>query len=417
MNGRSGVAGAHRYRPIRWLREHPDHADLLLAILITTIAVTFHLLDFDPENIYVEPAWWTVVLVFASVFPIAWRRRAPIASTAIVVAAFLVAAVAEVDGSGFLGVVVALYSLGAHGDGRARTRAILVTTASILLLFAAGYLADEVGVGDLISTSVVLVTAYVLGDNLRRRRLAADDLQSRLERAERERDLLAQQRVSDERARIARELHDVVAHSVTGMVIQAAAARRSLDRSPADAAAALDSIESTGRRTMNELRSVLGVLRRDEDEDVEHRAPQPGLARLAELIESSCELPVDLTIDGLEPNTLGCSNPGLDVTVFRLVQEALTNVRRHAGTVTRVEVAVKCTDRELTVTVTDDGAGTGSIESDPGYGLIGMRERVDTVGGTLTAGPWGSAGWRLAATIPVADMPDRLGPEMSGQPR
>lgn len=387
-----------RPAPIRWLRGHPFQADLLLAAVLTVISVTFHLADFDPADQYIEPTWWTTALVFPSVFPIAWRRRRTLVSTSIIVVAFIVAALLDVNGNGFLGVVIALYSLGAHGSGHGRTRVVVASALAIGLLFLSGVATDNLEFGDLVASVVVLVTAGVLGDNVRRRRLEANALQERLERAERERELLAQQRVSDERTRIARELHDIVAHSVTGMVIQAAAARRSLDRSPADAALALDRIETAGRSTMNELRNVLGVLRRNHDQTSTLR---PGLAGLSDLVASSSDLPTHLSIEGLDPWTLEASDPGLDVTTYRLVQEALTNVRRHAGEVTQVDIEVRRIDDELIVKVTDDGTGV-EAPSTPGYGLIGMRERVDTVGGTLRSGPFGSRGWQLSARVPIA---------------
>lgn len=280
------------------------------------------------------------------------------------VAAFLMAGLLDVDGSGSIGLVIALYSLGAHEFGRPRTRVALASVVSIGLLFVLGLVDAVLDIGDFIGASFILVTAFVLGDNLRRRRMAAADLQERLERSERERELLAHQRVADERTRIARELHDVVAHSVTAMVIQAAFARRSLDRSPSVAAAALDRIESTGRGAMKELRSVLGVLRRvDADDDV--LAPAPGIARLDELVASSGELPVHLELRGLEDSDLDATDPGVELTVFRLVQEALTNVLRHAGVFTR----------------------------------------VDATGGTFRAGRWGTCGWRLVATLPTTRLP------------
>lgn len=398
----TGTPTRRRLAPIRWLREHPLQADFLLAATLTTISLTFHLLDFDPDDTFITPTWWTTAIVFASVFPIAWRRRNPVLSTAIVVVAFSAAVLLDADGSGFIGVVIALYSLGAHEFGPARTRAAVAAAALIGLLFVVGLLAGELDLGSFVSSTVVLVTAFVLGDNLRGRRLAADALQERLERSERERELLAHRRVTDERTRIARELHDVVAHSVTAMVIQASAARRSLERSPDDAAAALDRIESTGRSAMNELRSMLGVLRRNES-DPDVRAPLGGGARLDELIASSSDLPIHLERRGRGPSDRDddAGDAGVDLTVFRLVQEGLTNVRRHAGAVTRVDVVIERHHDSLTVTVTDDGAGSSDPDAEPGYGLVGLRERVDTIGGTLRAGPWGTRGWRLVATVPM----------------
>ncbi|MFK8024524.1 MAG: sensor histidine kinase [Ilumatobacter sp.] len=397
------ATAARRPGPIKWLRTHPRQADGLLAVLLTTLSLTFHLLDFDDSGDFVDPSWWTAIVVFASVFPIAWRRTAPIASIWVVVTAFLIAGFADVDGSGFLGVLVAYYSLGAHATGPERRRTLIITTTAIALLFVVGLIASEFDLGSFVSSTVVLVTAYVLGDNLRQRREAADALLERLERAERERDLLAQQRVTDERTRIAREFHDVVAHSVTAMVIQAAAARRSIERSPSDAAAALDQVESTGRSAINELRSILGVLRRDVDDELCDgrglRVPQPSLTRLDDLLMASSDLPIHLRTNGLDE--LGRVDAGTDLTAFRLIQEGLTNVRRHGVDVTRVDVEVELGAATLDIVVRDNGRSSSARPNgDGGYGLVGMRERVEAVGGSLDAGP-AEPGWRLLTRLPL----------------
>jgi len=170
-----------------------------------------------------------------------------------------------IGGSAFVGSVVAVYSIGGHTNGVGRTRVMSAIVVLVGLLFVAGWIDGLSLLDEFVSAGVLLITAFVLGDNLRRRRQHNASLADRAERAERERDLLAEQRVTAERTRIARDLHDVVAHSVSVMVIQAAAARRSLAESPELAAEAFETIESTGRQTMNELRSILGVLRTDGD--------------------------------------------------------------------------------------------------------------------------------------------------------
>jgi signal transduction histidine kinase len=207
----------------------------------------------------------------------------------------------------------------------------LVVDAQVVASFV-----DIEGTG-FISSIVVLATAFVLGDNLRQRREAADLVQEQLDRAERERELIAHQRATEERARIARELHDAVAHSVSAMVIHAAAARRSIVSSPANAEIALTNIESTGRQTMNELRGVLGVLRLTTGDDAGsgegNRAPQPTLAAIPDLIEAASDLPIELMING----EFGDVSQSTDLTGYGIVQEAITNIRRHAGPVTRVD--------------------------------------------------------------------------------
>ena len=397
----SAFMARQRNGPIRWLRTHPLAADALLAVGLTALTLTLHLVNFDPVDDYRDATWWTPLLVIASVFPILWRRRSPTASTVFVVVAEVTSSFLDIGGSGGLGVVIAIYSLGAHGQSPQRNRVLGGCVALIALLFVAGVLVDELSLGSFISSTVILVTAFVLGDNLRRRREAADALAERLERAERERELLAEQRGSAERARIARELHDVVAHSVTGMVIQAEAARRTLDRSPSDARAALDEVSATGRQAMTELRSVLGVLRRENGaDDGAELEPQPGIARLAELVASAGDLPVPLDVRGLAGLEFEST---VDLAAYRLVQEGLTNVRRHAGRVSRVDVEIVGRTGALDVTSDDDGNGSSS--GDPGgFGLVGLRERVDAVAGTLSAGPRADGGWRLAARLPARNV-------------
>ena len=376
--------------------------------MLTVIAVVLHVAQVDTSEDYTQPAWWTVPLVIASVFPIAWRRTDPILTTAIVVTAQVIAEFADIDGSGFIGVLVALYSLGAHAVGRARTRLLVATGTAIGVLFVAGLLVNELDVGSFISSIVVLVTAFVLGDNLRRRREAADALQERLQRAERERELVAQHRVAEERTRIARELHDVVAHSVSVMVIQAAAARRSLATAPDNAETALANVESTGRQTMDELRSILGVLRRTSDvsdhgpdDGGSTLSPQPRLADVTTLVASAGDLPISLTVSG-GLDDLGSS---VDLTGYRIIQESLTNIRRHAGPVAAVEIQIDRLDESVRIRVVDDGRGAAADVDAPGYGLVGMHERVDAIGGQLAAGWRVGGGWSVTADLPVSVRP------------
>ena len=393
------VNGPH---PIVWLRANPRAADVMLATFVTTAAVIVHILAPDQTEDYRDPAWWTIPLVVASVFPIAWRRSFPIRSGLVVAAAQIVTALLDIDGTGFLGVIIALYSIGAHSSGQRRTNALWAIAVGIVLLFIAGLTVGEVNIGDFISSIVILVTAFVLGDNLRRRRDKAESLAERAERAEREQALIAQQQVNAERTRIARELHDVVAHSVSVMVIQAAAARRNLIDAPDVAQTALTNIEDTGRQTMNELRGILGVLRNDSDAgdgglDGPSLAPQPSMTNLDALVRASDDLPIRLTING----SLDDLAPSVTLSGYRVVQEAITNVRRHAGPVSAVTIDVERGADALTITVGDDGRGAAADDVGPGYGVIGMRERVAAAGGSVNVGPRGGGGWRVQAMLPA----------------
>lgn len=388
----------HDPHPVVWLRTHPRVADGLLALMIVAAAIPAHLVGQtsvnDPNQI--DPTWWTVLLVSAGTAPVYWRRTHSLASGIFVVTAEVIALFIGIGGSAFIGSVVAVYSIGAHTSGVGRTRVMSAIAVMVGLLFVAGWIDGLSLLDEFVSTGVMLITAFVIGDNLRRRRQQNASLAERAERAERERDLLAEQRVTAERTRIARDLHDVVAHSVSVMVIQAAAARRSLADSPDLAATALESIESTGRQTMNELRSILGVLRTDGDAPGSTRTPQPSLTKLNDLAGFD-DLPVELTIDG----DVAAIPDSVSVTGFRLIQEALTNVRRHAGSVGQVAIVLHVADSNVTIDVVDDGRGAGSLPGADGFGIVGMRERVAAVGGTVSAGPRPGGGWRVRAHLPI----------------
>lgn len=412
MSGAARIASVDavtRPHPIVWLRANPGSADMILAACITAAAVTVHLLDLDQTEDFREPSWWTVPFIVASVFPIAWRRSFPIRSGLFVAAAQIITALLDIDGTSFVGVLIAVYSLGAHSSGPRRTNAVWVIGVGILLLFIAVSV-GEVYIGDFISSTVMLVTAYVVGDNLRRRRDKAESLAERAERTEREQALIAQQQVSAERTRIARELHDVVAHSVSVMVIQAAAARRNLDDAPDVARTALTNIEDTGRQTMNELRGILGVLRSDIDAapnggDSSRRggsplAPQPSMTDLDALVHASDDLPIQLTVMG----PLDGLSPSINLHGYRIVQEAITNVRRHAGPVSAVTIDVIRDADSLRITIADDGRGAAADDIGPGYGVVGMRERVAAVNGSLTVGPRGGGGWRVHMRLPTSSV-------------
>jgi signal transduction histidine kinase len=293
-------------------------------------------------------------------------------------------------------VLVAVYSVGSHTEGRRRA---YVAAAALIVVLADGTV--TVAVGDLklvdgIAAIGMLTAAFVVGDNVRRRRQHVESLADRAERAERERDLLARERVADERNRIARELHDIVAHSVSVMVIQASAARRNLASRPDEASALLENVERTGRQTMDELRQVLGVLRDDGDGEPPS-VPLPTLGDLPALVDSVGGLPVRLAVTGV-PDRVPA---GVAVSVYRIVQEAVTNANRHAGPGATIDVRVTCMASEVEVVVADDGRGASALHGAPtGYGLVGMHERATAAGGSFSAGPRRGGGWRVSATIP-----------------
>lgn len=386
-----------------WLRAHPRVADAVFAAAVTLVAIGAHLLVDGTDSVEVsEPTWWSPVLVLASTVPLAWRRRWPVAVLVAVSVPECVLQANEMVGAGFLNVLIAAYSLGAYVKGRRLWVSGSITSACLIGFVAVGVAVDGVEVEALISTSVLYLGSIVLGDNMRRRRERAEELVERAERAERERELLAAQQVRHERTRIAREMHDVVAHSLSVMIIQAGAARRQVRANPDRATESLEAIEATGREAMHEMRRILGVLR-DEGGDAasaDGRAPQPSLGSLGDLVAAAADLPVSLRTDG-DLSTLPAA---VELSAFRVVQEALTNVRRHAGPVRRVEVSVERTDAGLVVLVDDDGRGASVPSGDPGFGLVGMRERVGMFGGRLEAGPRTGGGWRVRAVFPERGM-------------
>lgn len=380
--------------PIRWLRVHTAAADWMLAALIAAMSVVFHLTVRDAE--YSSPSVLGVVLTLGATLPLGWRRRAPALVLIAISASQMGIELINAVGPGWMGVLIAAYTLGAYRSGR-----VLWWLSAHVLLLVIAFVTAGVITGDapwqaLVSTPIMFGAAIVLGDNVRRRRERAAELVERAERAERERSLLAHQHVQEERTRIARELHDVVAHSVSLMVIQTAAARRSL-ADPVKADAVLASVEDTGRQAMQEMRRILGVLR-DTGEQAE-LAPQPGLADIHLLAAAAGDLPVALRSEG----DLSHLPTGVEVSAFRIVQEALTNVRRHAGPVHHVDLLVVRENGTLLVEIADDGRGAAAVhtDDDAGYGLIGMRERVAAYDGELYAGPRPGGGWRVRAVFPV----------------
>jgi len=253
--------------------------------------------------------------------------------------------------------------------------------------------------------TVPFALAWVLGDSIRTRRAYFAQLEERAARLEKEREAQSKVAVAAERARIARELHDVVAHNVSVMVVQADGAAYVLDAAPDQAKKALETISSTGRQALAEMRRLLGVLRTGEHQEVGEYVPQPDVDQIDELIEQcrTSGLPVDFKVEGT-PRPLPS---GVELTAYRIVQEALTNTRKHGGPNAGASVRLVYFDDGLGLLVEDDGKGAphelyeeGGADGQ-GHGLIGMRERVGMVGGTLDAGPRPGGGFRISALLPL----------------
>jgi signal transduction histidine kinase len=323
-----------------------------------------------------------VLLTLLATLPIALRRRRPIPVLAVTLAAALAAHLAY-DGFPFPGPLVALYSVGAHVGRPASLYAAGAAAAALPLL-----LLGPASLGFTVAIYAVFAAAWLLGDNLRTRR-------ERNARLEAERQANVQRTAAEEQARMARELHDIIGHSVSVMTIQAAAAGDAFDSRPAQVREALRAIESTGRETLAELRRLLAGVRPDEAGVF---APAPGLEGLDALAERvrGAGLAVELAVErGPEPLP-----PSIDLSAYRIVQEALTNTLKHAhATTARVEV--RQTGGTLEIDVVDDGKGAETVT--PGHGIVGMRERAALFGGHLTAGPAPGSGFAVRARIPVAE--------------
>ncbi|MEU7381337.1 MULTISPECIES: sensor histidine kinase [unclassified Streptomyces] len=253
--------------------------------------------------------------------------------------------------------------------------------------------------------TVPFALAWVLGDSARTRRAYFAQLEERAARLEKEREAQSKVAVAAERARIARELHDVVAHNVSVMVVQADGAAYVLDAAPDQARKALETISSTGRQALAEMRRLLGVLRTGEHQEGGEYVPQPDVGQIEDLVEQcrGSGLPVDFRIEGT-PRPLPS---GVELTAYRIVQEALTNTRKHGGPNAGASVRLVYFDDGLGLLVEDDGKGAphelyeeGGADG-RGHGLIGMRERIGMVGGTLDAGPRPGGGFRISALLPL----------------
>ena len=290
-----------------------------------------------------------------------------------------------VSGGLFAFLLLAAYSAAAHTSGRQT----LVAGGMVVGMYVLYLAADPVGItADTVVFYALIVGApWVAGRAVRQRRLNEGELEHEKARAA--------AAIAEERARIARELHDVVAHAISVMVLQARGGRRVIESDPADAQDAFATIERTGQQALDEMRRMLGVLRSSDEALV--LAPQPSLKELGTLVEQvrAAGLPVQVAIEG-EPRELP---PGVDLSAFRIVQEALTNALNHAGPAqARVTLSYGADDLELVIE--DDGPGNGD-GSGSGYGLVGMRERVSVYGGELQAGRQPGGGFALRVRLPL----------------
>lgn len=381
---------------------------LIVGVLVIGGVVSLFTYPELDDLAYLEGDARGVVLAIGCAAPLWFRRRAPMATglaVAALVVPFLVWNYSVPTAS--VAMLIAAYSAGAYAT-LARSAVVLAA----LMTVSVGYvlISSERAAGGgafAISNVVISVLAFMLvwglGRAVRSRRAYTAELEDRAQRLERTSAAEVRAARAEERSRIARELHDVVAHHVSVMTVQAAGAQRTLDRDPQRSAEALRSIEATGRSALSEMRRIVGVLRGPESDGADGAAadlaPAPGLSDLDALAAKlrATGLPVDVRIEG-ERSALPV---GVDLTAFRIVQEALTNTIKHAGP-SRANVVIRYRPGELEVGVSDDGRGlAAALEGRPtGHGLLGMRERVALYGGTLAVGPRPGGGFDVRARIP-----------------
>jgi signal transduction histidine kinase len=353
--------------------------------------------DQSHENGPEGPVWVDVLLMIVFLAPLLLRRRYPLGALiapplVIMLGVFIDGTLAKDNFICFVGGLCVSAMFGMRPDRREAIGGLLflyVTAAVVEAVAPNGHFGDFIWT--VITFSVAWVVGFALGGRLRE----ADVARRLALQAEQEREEQARIAVAEERARIARELHDVVGHSVSVMTVQAAAVRRLLEPDQDKEREALMVVEQTGREALAEMRRMVGVLRRPEEAPA--LAPQPSLEHLDQLLATTREagLPVELRVEGT-PTELP---PALDTTAYRIVQEALTNAVKHANA-HRAEVLVRYGNGTVELVVSDDGRGNGDGDGG-GHGLVGMRERVSVYGGELEAGPQAGGGFRLRATLPV----------------
>ncbi|WP_040337667.1 sensor histidine kinase [Candidatus Blastococcus massiliensis] len=380
------------------LRRHPFAVDAVLAVGVWFFTVLL------PVDTYWPNEAAAFLLGTLLIVPLAWRRRAPVAAGAAVVAAGLLELVFAPD---FLvanvAVLMMVYALAAYGPQWASRGGVALGLVGALLAgaaffgYGAGFLPTSLAIG------VSVVAAWALGDLRRTRVQRLTDLEERARLLELEREQEMRLAASTERARIARELHDVVAHSLSVVIAQADGGRYAGKADPEAATGALEAIATTGRQALTDMRSLLGVLREGGGEEY---APQPDVAAIPALVEDvrASGLDVDLIVEG-QPQPLPA---GPQLAAYRIVQESLTNVLKHAGPASRAWVRLQWRPDALELSVLDDGRGASAALAAPhgaspdgdGQGLRGMHERAVLHGGRLEAGPRHGGGFGVHAALP-----------------
>jgi signal transduction histidine kinase len=395
------------WRDVRaWLAARPLVADTAFAVALLLAELALWALGGDA--LYSPLPSGAVAWVVVGLAPVAIRRRWPWVAA---VATSLQNTVSGIFALYYEGVAIAIitYTIAAYKPLRTSIAATVgiwvppMVAAGMYERYAEGPIPLTFAYFIVFNTMAALV-AFLTGRTVFARRRYVATLVEQARTAEHNQQALSAQAVADERRRIARELHDMVAHHVSVMGVLATASRRTLRRDPDAADEALATIEETGRTVLREMRRLLDVLRTEPD-PYDPLAPAPGLSSLEGLVEQVREagLPVTLTTTG-EVDADPAMDPGVALTVYRIAQEALTNVLKHGGAQATAEVRLDVGTRWLVLEVFDTGRGpAGGIDDTVGHGLAGMRERVALYGGTLRTGPRPGGGYRVYARIPVKE--------------
>ncbi len=407
----AAVAPKHAaFRPLAHLRSLPvlvqDGATVAVLLVVQFVALASSGADRLDSDLTrpVDPGAYGLILL--ATVPLVLRRRVPYVALAASLSALL--ALAWLDYGGiYVGysILVGLYSVSAH---RGLRGAVIASLLTIVALFVSYQSASwDSNASDSAFDVLAIATAVALGDGTRNRMRLAAEQAARLATLDAEQERIARQTVLDERNRIARELHDLVAHSMSIVAVQAGVGHYLIDRDPAQAKDALATIETTSRQALTEMRRMLGVLRVETTSEATDGAstlePQPGSNDITTLVAEAASSGLDVRLVVEPDGTMPDLPPGVALSAYRIVQEALTNVRKHAGPA-HVTVTVHHHTDRLDVTVDDDGRGVSTMVGERrGFGLVGMRERATVLGGTLMAGPRPGGGFRVHATLPIEE--------------
>lgn len=400
-------------RTQEWFRAHPLVLDVLIAGLLGVLALA----DFNGDGVTEQARdadLIGVALVLIGAASLAWRRVAPVGVLVFVVGISCVFYAR--DYGSFMAAVGlgGIYAVAAHEPRRRLAWISLIVGWAVLFGVASFTLLDGTD-GFRWSGSLGMNTtvgaAMLAGAVIRNKEEIFADTKERAERAEADRQAESERAVTRERLRIAREMHDVVAHGMSLITVQAAAAREVATTRPEDAARLMHSVETAGRDALAEMRRMLGVLRNDDTVDqIDQRgdlAPQPSLDDLDTIIAHCADagIPTELTIIGDERALA----PGVELAAFRIVQEALTNVVKHGGDAATVTIALRYDTDTLHIEISDTGRGaaSGLSGSSVGHGLIGMRERIEIYDGQLAHGPQPGGGYAVRASLPITPGPGR----------